>query len=319
MSDYRNDLIRRFWDYRRASFAGADDLFDDKYSEGNSPPVFKKEHASENVLVKPSASEDEKKKVRQEIPPKGRHRWFRSMTSSQALAQSVFGNLKFYGKLGLLGDIRDDEGQPIFANGQASNFKCTLEYDVGYLGEPRSTNVDAFLDGDYRVAVECKLSEADVGNCSRPRLSTKDDNYERDHCDGSYTRQRGRSDRCSLTAIGVEYWKHVPDLLCWPADEDHVPCPLKDTYQIVRNVLAACVRGDRKLSPERGHAVLLYDERNPAFREGGAGWNAYGAVKESLANDNVLRRCTWQDITALLRADVELSWLAGDLSSKYGL
>jgi len=319
MSDYRNDLYGRFWDYRRECFAGADDLFDDKYSDDGSPPVFKKEYASENVLVKPSANEDEKKKVRREIPPTGRHKWFRSMTSSQALTQSVFANLKLYGKLGLLGDIRDDRGRPIFTNGPASDFKCVLEYDVDYLGEPRPTSVDAFLDGEYRVAVECKLTEADVGNCSRPRLRPEDSNYKQEHCNGNYTRQRERSDRCSLTAIGVEYWKHVPDLLCWPADEDHVPCPLKYTYQIVRNILAACVRGDRKLYPERGHAVLLYDERNPAFQEGGAGWNAYDAVKESLKNDNVLRRCTWQEITALLRADVELSWLAEGLSLKYGL
>jgi hypothetical protein len=319
MSDYRNDLISRFWDYRRERFAGADGLFDDKYSGDSPPPVFRKEHATENVLVKPNASEDEKERVRQEIPLKRRHKWFRSMASSQALTQSVFGNLKFYGKLGLLGDIRDDDGRAIFTNGATLKFECVLEYNVDYLGEPRSTNVDAFLDGDYRVAVECKLSEADVGNCSRPRLSTKDDNYERDHCDGNYTRQRGRSDRCSLTAIGVEYWKHIPDLLRWPADEDHVPCPLKDTYQIVRNILAACVRGDGNLYPRGGHAVLLYDERNPAFREGGVGWNSYEAVKESLNNDNVLRRCTWQQITTRLGVDDELSWLAEGLNLKYGL
>ena len=45
----------------------------------------------------------------------------------------------------------------------------------------------------------------------------------------------------------------------------------------------------------------------------------YGAVKESLANDNVLRRCTWQEIMARLSADDELSWLVEALSSKYGL
>lgn len=319
MSDYRNNLIRRFWEYRRDRFAGAEVLFDDKYIDDGPPPVFKKEHASENVLVRPGASEEEKEKVRREIPPKGRHRWFRSMTSSQALAQSVFANLKLCGKLDLLGSIRDDEGRPLFIRVPASKVNCVLEYDVDYLGEPRRTNVDVFFDGEYRVAVECKLSEADVGNCSRPRLRPKDDNYEREHCDGSYTRQRDRSDRCSLTAIGVEYWKHVPDLLCWPADEDHAPCPLLHTYQLVRNILAACVREDGKLYPERGHAVLLYDERNPAFQEGGAGWNAYDAVKKSLKDDTLLQLCTWQDITALLRADVELSWLAEGLSLKYGL
>jgi len=317
MSDYRNDLYRRLWDYRRKHFAGADDLFDDKYSEGSSPPVFKEEHASENVLVKPNAGKKEKPAVRAEIP---QHSLFRSMASSQALTQSVFANLKHYGKIGLLEGMRDVEGRRIFSNEAVSGYECTLEYEVGYLGERRgrSTNVDAFLDREYRVAIECKLSEADVGNCSRPDLSAKDKNFERDHCDGTYTHQRGRSDRCSLTAIGVEYWKHIPDLLCWPADEDHVPCPLKDTYQLVRNILAACVGEDEKLCPERGHAVLLYDERNPAFREGGAGWNAYEGVKASLKNADRLRRCTWQGITVRLREDEEISWLAEQLNLKYG-
>ena len=319
MSDYRKNLIRRFWEYRRAHFADADDLFDDKYTDDGSPPVFKKEHASENVLVRPGANEEEKEKVLQEIPPKGRHRWFRSMTSSQALAQSVFANLKFYGKLDLLRSIRDEEGQPLFIKEPAAKVNCSLEYDVDYLGEPRPTNVDVFFDADYRVAVECKLSETDIGTCSRPRLSPKDDNYEREHCDGNYARQRDRSDRCSLTAIGVKYWKYIPDLLHWPADEDHAPCPLMRTYQIVRNILAACVRGDGKLYPEGGHAVLLYDERNPAFQEDGAVWNAYEAVKKSLTNDTLLQRCTWQALVTRLRADGETSWLADGLRTKYGI
>jgi hypothetical protein len=319
MSDYRKELNGRFWDYRRKHFSGADELFDDKYSEEGSPPVFTKDSASENVLAKPGASEDEKEGVRREIPSNARHKWFRSMASSQALAQSVFGNLKLYGKLDLLADVRDDEGRPVFKNGPVLGHECILEYDVDYLGEPRSTNVDAFLEGEYRVAVECKLSEADVGNCSRPNLSAKDDNFERDHCDGTYTRQRGRHERCSLSAIGVKYWEYVPDLLRWPADEDNSPCPLKDTYQLVRNILAACVRGDRKLYPEGGHAVLLFDERNPAFREGGAGWNAYEAVKASLKDADRLRRCTWQGITAKLREDEEISWMAEELNLKYGL
>jgi len=35
------------------------------------------------------------------------------------------------------------------------------------------------------VAVECKLTETDVGGCSRPDLAPAGANYESDHCDGT--------------------------------------------------------------------------------------------------------------------------------------
>jgi hypothetical protein len=91
------------------------------------------------------------------------------------------------------------------------------------------------------------------------------------------------------------------------------------TYQIVRNILAACVRVDGKLYPEGGHAVLLYDERNPAFQNNGAVWNAYEAVKKSLTNDTLLQRYTWQALVTRLRADGETSWLAEGLRIKYDI
>ena len=115
-------------------------------------------------------------------------------------------------------------------------------------------------------------------------------NFERDHCDGAYSHQRGRSDRCALTERGIAYWRYIPLLLNWSSDADLRPCPLRSTYQLVRNILAACVRPDRDLMPA-AHAVLLYDARNPAFGEGGMGRLAWQSVVSALRNPALLRRC----------------------------
>ena len=61
---------------------------------GAQPPVFKPEHAHRNVLLRPDAAPDEIEAVLSAMPAGTHHKWFRSMTSSQALAQSVFANLK---------------------------------------------------------------------------------------------------------------------------------------------------------------------------------------------------------------------------------
>jgi hypothetical protein len=324
-ADYRDRLRATFWRYREEQFAGRDELFDDRYQPGGAqPPVFKPENAHCTVLLRPGAASDEIEAVLSAVPTSAHHQWFRSMTSSQALAQSVFANLNWHGKLGLLADLRGEDRLPVFPSGvvrprySPETPIFDLEYHVNYLGEPRPTSVDVMLGDDYRVAVECKLSEAEIGSCSRPELGPSDSNYETDHCDGAYTRQRGRSERCALTERGITYWRYVPQLLTWPADADLPPCPLRSTYQLVRNILAACVRSDGTLD-QAGHAVLLYDGRNPDFAEGGQGHEAWQAVHSALKNPVLLRRCTWQELAACLRQDAELDWLTGALRNKYGL
>ena len=180
-----------------------------------SQKFFRKEEETHNILFPPSADPGLRAAVEATVPRAERHRWFRSMKSSQAVAQSVFGNLIAGGNLGLLTGLKSDDGLPALCD-NLDAVTAQLEYSVGHLGEPRPTSVDLWINGSNRIAVECKLTESEFGTCSRPRLSeARDRNYQRDHCDGSYTQQRDRQSRCSLTEIGVRYWDHIPSFFDW--------------------------------------------------------------------------------------------------------
>ena len=170
------------------------------------------------------------------------------MNSSQALAQSVLGNLFVYNSLYYLSELKDDEGQDLFGKAQISSDNFEMEYKVNYLGEPRSTSLDGYVSGDYRIAIECKFTEAEVGPCSRPQIPPTESNYESEHCNGNYEIQRARKERCSLTEIGVLYWHYVPSLFKFKNDSDLNRCPLNKNYQLVRNVLAAGVKPDGTVS-----------------------------------------------------------------------
>jgi hypothetical protein len=240
------------------------------------------------------------------------------MSSSQAIALSVFGNLKVYGFLGLLNGQHDEQGRPIFGDETITSENFRMEYKVDFLGEPRSTSLDALITGKHPVAIECKLMETEVGSCSRPTIKDSKPNYEKDLCDGTYTVQRGRSTRCSLTEIGVKYWSHVPGIFKWSADADMVPCPLRANYQFVRNLLAVSVPSDA-MSSGAGHVVLVYDERNPAFQKGGKGDAAYVETRNALREPDRLKRCSWQQIAGLICREKRLSWLADQLEGKFGI
>ena len=319
MANYRRELVNRFWHYQ-SNFFKDQSLFDRPVVPNSiRPPVFRPEVAEENnILIKTDTTEEIKKELRSQIPRGKRHKWFRSMTSSQALAQSVFGNLKVFKKLDCLSEMKGDDGKPLFIRTPRNYEHFEMEYVVNYLGEPRPTNIDVFFGGEYRVAVECKLAEYEVGSCSRPKLTSKDPNYLNEYCDGRYVLQQRRLERCSLSAIGVKYWKYIPQLFNWSAHSDQIPCPLRHTYQLVRNILAACVRTDGVLDAMNGHAVLLYDARNPAFQPGGRAWNAWNKVHEALKNPALLQRCTWQQVLVALSCEPDLSWLVDQLKLKYG-
>jgi len=193
-----------------------------------------------------------------------------------------------------------------------------MEYKVDSLGEPMPTSLDALIAGKHTIAIECKLTEPEAGSCSRPRLTKHDSNYEKDLCDGTYSVQRGRATRCSLTEIGVKYWSHIPAIFKWTADADLAPCPLRANYQLVRNLLAVSVPSEA-MPFGAGHVVLVYDERNPAFQKGGKGHIAYEETRNALLEPDSMKKCSWQQIACAIREEKRLSWLADQLETKYGI
>ncbi len=314
---FKRELIQRYWDYQEKVFPGADVYFEQGFSEDR-PPVFQKARASDNILIDPQAPISERRQLIDLIPSNKRHRWFRSMNSSQALAQSVFGNLWVYGELDSMSDLMDNDGKPFFWGQSFFPEDFQMEYEIDYFGEPRRTSIDVLLDGKYRIAIECKFTEEDFGCCSRPALKPSDSTYEEEYCNGSYDQQRGREHSCSLTEIGVKYWKFIPELFRWRNDEEYFPCPIKDKYQLVRNILAACVKPDGSVSENNGHVVVVYDERNPSFQEGGKAFLSFKKTVETLKNPSLLRKCSWQDVVSHLRNKGKLNWLTEELNFKYG-
>jgi len=317
-NDYISALIQRFWDYAESDLISEKGLLDSDDRNPRRPPVFRKSSACHNILISPDADEESRKAIVSTIAAKERHRHFGSMRSSQALAQSVFGNLVVEGKLGLLDGLNTDENLPAFGDdlGRAS---LQLEYSVSHLGEPRPTSVDVWFESKYRIAVECKLTEPEFGTCSRPRLKPgKDKNYERDYCDGNYTRQRNRQARCSLSEIGVKYWEYIPEILNWRNDEDISPCTLRNTYQLIRNVLAACVTSDGTVDSNHSYALVIYDACNPEYQEGGFAREQLTAVRAALKVPDLLRSISWQSLVDHLESSGEMVWLAGQLGVKYG-
>ena len=232
MTTYLESMVSGLWNYQKKVFPIRSECFDRNEESKTRPPVFLKENADYNVLVEPSTSDEKRKKILNEIPVKSRHRYFNSMKSSQALAQSVFANLKHYNKLHLLEDLTCDNADPLFEYTPIIKENFFMEYDIDFLGEPRRTNLDCFIANRYKIAVECKMTESEFGNCSRPRLTERDSNYGKDYCDGSYTRQRSRNERCSLTEIGVLYWKYIPELFSWRNDIDLDLCPIRATLSV---------------------------------------------------------------------------------------
>ena len=255
-------LVDQLWDYRARAYGADEGLFDGPRRQAARPPVFRAEAADRNVLVPPEADPVTASRIRRAIPQGERHRWFGSMRSSQALAQTVFANLQASGELAALAEWTDDEGLPVFPDGARGEMH--LEQTIGHLREPRPTQVDVWFEGSTRVAVECKLTEAEVGSCSRPRRPPADPG----HCDGTYHRQQDRAARCTLTEIGVAYWDFIPRLLRWPADRDLAPCPLHHTYQLARNLLAACVTpdGTTRPRPRTGGTALRRPQPCPPRR-----------------------------------------------------
>lgn len=316
--DYLAALRQRFWHYRRGAFADAGELFEPRASEDQDPVVFRAGHLHRNLLVPPTARPETISAIQAMIAPADRHRHFGSMQSSQALAQSVFGSLAVLQRMDALAGLAAEDGYPAFFEGSAG-YAMTLEHPISALGEPRPTSIDAFFLGPTKVAVEIKFAEETFGRCSRPALTPDKPNYTRDHCDGTFAVQRGRTARCSLSERGIGYWRFIPRIFVWSPDQDHRPCPLGLNYQLVRTVLAACVGDDGTLEIENSHALVIYDARNPAFHTGGDADAQWWATVRALRYPRLLRRVSWQSLAAHLQQFDELRWLTEGVEAKYGI
>ncbi len=319
MADYKAELNQRYWTYQKSQFPDWQNYIDLPPARDLRPPVFRTDEAYRNVLFRNNASQQEFDRLLGLIPKSDRHKWFRSMNSSQALAQSVLGNLAIFGHLNCLSELQDEDGLALLGETQATSGNFAMEYKINYLGEPQRTSLDGYLAGDYRVAIECKFTEAEVGTCSRPRLTPANSNFESEHCNGTYSKQRSRHERCSLTEVGVMYWRYIPHFFRWDSEGDLDPCPLSTNYQLVRNILAIGVNPDGQVSTTGGHVVLIYDERNPAFQKGGDGFVAFEVTRQALYEPSMLRKCSWQRIVNHMRDEGILPWLTEQLALKYGL
>ena len=281
------------------------------------PPVLSKSHASKGVLVPPDDSMAQR--IQAAISKHQRHRWFRSLKSSQAFGQSVFGAIRAFDRLDLLQDLPAECGRPAFFEDRPG-LALEFEDEVDWLGEPRRTSVDVMARGPQRrVAIECKFTEPEFGTCSRPRLRPGDTNYFEQHCDGSYRTQRGRRERCALTQIGVRYWEYLPHLFGWAADRDHLPCPFGGVYQLARNALAAAVTPDGALEPARGHVLVVYDARNPEFLADGNADRQWRSATAACRVPGLLRRLSWQRLVGAVAPAPELTYLIDGIRTKYGL
>jgi hypothetical protein len=313
--DYRARLLRTMHAFARGR-QFSDDMFDSDLTDPQRPPVFRPSHRDQNLIL-PADNNQLADFVRASLPAGARHRWFGSMMSSQALAQSVFGALLGSNRLDLLSRVRAEGGELAF-EGLTQPDEAKLEKEVDWLGEMegRGTSVDVFFESPgYRIAVECKLSEREFGACSRPGL----DEDNPDLCDGSYTVQLERRGRCSLTERDIAYWSYIPAVLGWRDDEDHIPCPARYTYQLVRNLLAALVH-EGQVRLDRGHVVVVYDARNPSFYPSGPARTVFEQVAEALGDQaNRLRLVSWQSIISVIAGAEELTYLGSGLQAKYGL
>lgn len=315
---YKYLVLRTLWDWAKQHCAG---LLDDKHEK---KPVLRSEFADRNILVPPDGAHADA--IRVAIAQKRRHRWFRSLLSSQALTQSVFGAVSAFGRLDVLEGIPAECGCPAFFT-DSGGWRLEMEHAVddnntlNERGKGR-TSIDVLLDRPgRRVAIECKFTETEFTRCSRPALKPDEFSYDKQRCDGSYRVQADRRERCALAEIGILYWQYLPQIFKWAADRDHDPCPFRADYQLARNALAACFAPDGSFDPNRGHVLLVYDARNPAFcfcRRG----KAEEQWQDALAACRVpglLRRVSWQRLAAAFAAAPDLAWLADGLRAKYGI
>ena len=106
------------------------------------------------------------------------------------------------------------------------------------LAEPRRSQIDAVArSAENLIFFECKFTEQSAGACTQPNLRRGVR-----QCNSNYELQtnpiNNKTARCALTAKGIRYWEHIPEIFTFGADQDHTPCPFAGSwYQWMRNLV----------------------------------------------------------------------------------
>jgi hypothetical protein len=228
------------------------------------------------------------------LPQPLRHRHHLSGRSSQVLALAVLG----------LARSRDpslrwlDSGLslPGLLASPAPGSRFEVELEPALLNEyPHVTTIDFLVEDESAVVcVEAKFGEKGLGPCS---------------CKADASATGACSERVLDRTL---YWETARDVFSLPDRVDRKPCPISASYQAIRNGAAArALAGPNR----RAVFVLLYDERNPYFRQTGEwpGWPAL--LRSALADAEQLelltfRAASWQELVPLLPlTDDERRWL----------
>jgi hypothetical protein len=94
---------------------------------------------------------------------------------------------------------------------------------------------------------------------------------------------------------------------------------MRRAYQLARNAMAVTVREDGTLDASAGHVTVVYDARNPSMREGGEATRQWADAMAACRVPGLLRRISWQNVSAALCASPDLHWLVEGLAAKYGI
>lgn len=246
------------------------------------------------------------------LPPERRHRWFRSLTSSQALALSVLGNVAKRAELEILSSLICDDSASL-SDESGPFWFYAFEFTPWWLElGKRKTQIDLYLvSNTRRIAIECKLTEADIGTC---------DFVQKGRGHSAFSSLPGYEVCSRVRQNGAKYWiywSQLSDLSFPQACPDR--CPIYKTYQLARNVMAAAVNPADATVDGRGSALLLYDARNPAFKVEEGGPQIARDTRGLLKDPSLLRSANWQSLARLLDSAGGYEDLLAFMKDKYGI
>ena len=88
---------------------------------------------------------------------------------------------------------------------------------------------------------------------------------------------------------------------------------------MARNALAAALTPHGELDPTGGHALIVYDARNPKFQDGGKATKQWNKAVSACHVQGLLRRLSWQRLMTAFTCVRELEYLVNGVGDKYGI